>query len=345
MKAYKTWMAALALVATAITLSACDTTNATTSSTPELDNSEMTEMLTTLSQELNLSQAATQDLAVAMAKYQGNTREPGLLWRIAADMQSSLTAEQKARLFELAEQRRQRFEDRRQGNNAQGRPGFQRGGQRGQRGARFGQGRGQRNANAPLIELTDEQKEQMQAIRQSYKPQLDSLRASRRAGDLTPADFREQIQALRDAMQAERDAILTAEQKATLDAARAERQTQRDERQATREANRAAAKEVRNEVLNLTDEQIATWDALTESHRTAMTSLREQVQSGALTRDVVRETMQAMRTAQKETLGDLLTDEQYEIVQIHGLLTMRQMSQKGRKGKGPNGRFGRQRGR
>lgn len=119
--------------------------------------------------------------------------------------------------------------------------GFKRGGEfgRGMKEGRFG-GRGGFGMLRG-IELTDAQKEQLRAIRESNKPdeatrqQLRTLMEARRNGTLTE-DQKAQFKTLRDQARQKREAInrqilaiLTPEQKQQLEARKAEMEKRREE--------------------------------------------------------------------------------------------------------------------
>ncbi|RMH68241.1 MAG: hypothetical protein D6685_02425 [Bacteroidetes bacterium] len=314
-------------------VAACNTGEALVEPEAELESTELAALAESLTQELALSEADARDLRAALATHEDRAREPGFLWYVAQDMQQRLTEEQKERLFARLDQRRDR--PFRPGS----RPGFgRRDGRRGgPTGGRFGAGlRGDGPVAEVMATLTDAQKDSMQAVRETYRPQIQALMQQRREGALTPEAFREQLQALRQAMRAEMEAILTPEQKAEMEAARAEA---RSRAEAWWEAARAA----RNEVLGLTAEQQTAMQALREEMQAERESLREQVQAGTLEWDALREALAALRDAHDAALAEILTPEQLEIVKIHRVLAQRQgrrMAGAASQRRGRPGRFG-----
>lgn len=288
-------MAVLAL----LFLAACDSGQLLEETEP-LDD-DTAQMADALVQDLALSTQEATALRTSMASHEGLRGEPGFLWRVAADLQASLTAEQKERLFARAEQMQQRDH----------RPRHQR-----RQALRFLLG-DHLHGDGPLADvfatLTDEQRQALETIRESYRPQLRDLMAQRRDGALDAADFREQMQALREAMRAEIEAVLTDEQKAALEAAREQMKADREER-------RAAVAAVRDEVLGLTDEQKTALEELHAEHRAELQSLREQLEAGTAEPDELREAFEALREAHTEALAAVLTAEQLEIVTIHRIL-------------------------
>ena len=138
----------------------------------------------------------------------------------------------------------------------------------GKRGGKFGKRGGMRHGGHRMgggmgmfrgIELTDAQKEQIKAIREANKPAgdhkalFDSLRETRKAGGTITEEQKAQMKQLREDRKAKMAvvheqmlAILTTEQKAQLEARKAERLQKREQfrqkRQEMREKRKAEAK-------------------------------------------------------------------------------------------------------
>ncbi len=293
---------ALAAFLLVFLLAACD---AGPSATDEeaLDPTELTELAATLATDLNLSPDQTKQVNSLLAT--GERRDPGHLWTVAAALQERLTDAQKARLFELAAQRGERFgEQGRRGRFHRGEQGF---------GQRFGQRRG---ANGLAALLTPEQQEALKALREANHEKVQALVQARQDGTITPEAFREQMQRLREAMRAEMDALLTDEQKATLEQKREDAKTRLGEHKAATEEARAAA-------LGLSTEQEAALEAMQEAHQAQMKALMEQVRAGDADRQAMRAQFQEMREAHKADRAAVLTPEQVEIVEIHHALMAR----------------------
>lgn len=323
-------LVALLLVAA---VTACDSNPAAT--LDELTAAERSTLAATLSTELDLSTAQAEQINSLLA---GTDKpEPGRLWTLAAELQQTLTDEQKAVLFEKVEQHRARMQENRQQRFQQG---DQRRGQRFNRNAqRPGMRRpqGMRGVSSDL--LTPEQQEQVTALREAHREQMQTLIEARQDGSLAPEAFREQAQALREQMRDAMQNLLTDEQKATLEQRRQERQTTATER-------RDAVAAARAEALGLNGEQEAALEALNEKHRAERQALREQRRADNLDRDGIRAATQALRDAHKAALAEILTEEQLEIVELHaalqsGIAAARRGSFRGRQGiDGPRG-FGR----
>ena len=315
----------------ALGLSACDSSTVDTDTTASLDESSG-ELMSVLVADIGLT-STQQTQVAAMFERQGDAQhEPGFLWTVAADLQQRLTDEQKQRLFDKAaagpgEGTGQRFGQRFQhqsGSGFGGQGSFQHQGRRG--GDGFG----------PLADiLTDEQKEQAQAIRESVRAELEALKAAVNAGEITAEEARATMQELRESVREQIEALLTDEQKAELEALKAERE-------AEREARREEARLVRNYVLGLDADEAAAFDAISEGNRATAEALREQDRNGEITRDEAYAVMLTLRDERNTQLAAMLDETQLEIVQLHDALQMR-MRHHGLRGQG-SGQGGRRSG-
>ncbi|MEM1094341.1 MAG: hypothetical protein AAGJ10_07030 [Bacteroidota bacterium] len=303
----------------AFTFSACDSVD----SNGEFSSEDEAEILaTSLAQELSLTATQTTDLQRSIVT-NGDRGEPGYLWRVAAEMQANLTDAQRERLLELAangfrpERNNGRrggpqMGDDRRGNDGRDRPGFV--------------GPDDRRGGGLLDSLlTDDQKEAIRSIRESYKEQLKALVQQKRDGTITAEDFSTQMTALHEAMQAEIDAVLTDEQRAAIEEAKAARE-------AAREAWKAANEAVMIEVLGLTDDQVAALEALRADQQAAAEAIKAEVEAGTITREEAGEQFDALRTSGNETLQGILDATQYEIWLVHEMLIHKKNKKGDRRG-------------
>ncbi len=272
------------------------------------ETTEVAQLAEAVAQDLQLSAPATNTLRDSFDRHRDRFPEPGFLWHVTADLQASLSEEQKQRLLD--------------------RPVFPLSALHG--GLRPGPGFRQDPPLAHLadeLELTDAQLEELEALRAAYKPQIQALLDMRKEGSLDPDDFRAQLEALHEEMRAAMDALLTDAQRTKLAALRAEAETQRG---AAREAERAAM----IEVLALTEAQRADLAALHAQWEAEREALREAFVNGEIDREMLAESFAAFDAA----LADILTPTQLEIVQIHrALLARLQRRMLARRGGPPGG--------
>ena len=186
-------------------------------------------------------------------------------------------------------------------------------------GGRFGDGwiqggrlGGRMFRSADPLDLTNEQQSSIEAIHEVYTDQYRTLAEERRNGTITAEDFIEQMQALRVARHDEVNAVLTEEQRSRLDRGPDSFQARRDE-----------VTNVMSEVLELTEEQLEGLESLRDSHLAEMQALREQFRGDNLDQDTLAEALTALQDQHDEALKNLLSADQYEIVQIHHALTLR----------------------
>ncbi|WP_457653368.1 Spy/CpxP family protein refolding chaperone [Rhodocaloribacter sp.] len=311
-------------------VAACDTATPEAQEEP-VEDATLQSVAEALKTDLGLSAAQAQEITAVLAGHDGEG--VGALWYVAAELQERLTEEQKARLFARAAERRETFRAR----VADGAPGRLRGQRRMRRAGAFFRGA----MEGPLAELlTEEQKTALAEIRARRQEAVQALIERKRDGTLAPEAFREQMRSLFEDMKAEVGALLTEEQKAALEARRAE----------GREAFRARAGErleAMAEALGLTPEQEATLRELRETHRAAMKAFMEEVKAGERDREEIRAALAEMRAAQRAEMAEALTDRQEEIVRLHRILTVKVRAH--RRGAGADGfrqqrRFGQRNG-
>ena len=249
-------------------LAACDSN----SIDENLGDPELAQLSAAISDEVSLTSEQRGDFEQSLAQHGGNRfdREPGFLWTVAADLQATLTDEQKEELFAGTEEAEN-------GLSFRGLLGFP--GSGGRYGLGGFMGGSRRHGISPMdseLNLTEEQENALTEIHTVYREQFRALAESFKNGEITEDEVLTQLISLREAKEAEVLEVLTDEQEALLDAYRAERE-------AAFETYRQAVNDVRNDVLGLSDEQAEAIDALYEEQLATRESLIEQLQAGDLT--------------------------------------------------------------
>jgi Spy/CpxP family protein refolding chaperone len=241
--------ATTALVALTFGFSACDeavTDLADDTVEQEVAITDVRGVLTEVTEGLSLTSSQTSAVNDLAASFSDRMGEPGALWRLAGELRSALTAEQIAQIVDRQAERIEQMAAR-----AGDRPpafAHRHGGPGG------GFGRGLRNGAAGFLpDVTDEQRQAIREVLESFRPQFEALHEQLRSGQITPQEFRTQAQELREAAHAEIEPLLTDEQRAAI-----------DEHRAGREAFMEEAKAVRIDVLGLTAAQVAELEALKE---------------------------------------------------------------------------------
>lgn len=294
-------------------LSACDTTNVSNDQdvTGELDIPAAT-----LIESLDLSNSEAQQVADIMSKY--DTQQPGRLWYVSAELQQTLSDDQKADLIASI------GEKSRTARGVQGR-------QRGAQGVR-----GRRAFEGLSDPLTEEQKEQLKALQAEQKESMKALVEERRANTVNEEEWTAKMKEAREAMRVGLQGILTEAQLAELEAKREEMEAKRgDKEEGARVRNRRGfrgSEDFRKEdfqaamidALELTDEQQEQLTQLREEVRSEMEELRsnfdrENAQDG-------KEAMQTLHESMQQKQEAIFTERQQEVVAIHKALIQKTRS-------------------
>lgn len=184
------------------------------------------------------------------------------IWKLSAALQEALTADQKEQLFQQGQVRRAFGEGLQQGRR-QALAANQRSGQ--SRAARWGADNNRRSGRGintsarqradrerrPVIDrmvdsLTDEQKAELETLRESNQARVQELRAAAESGEIDRTEARKQMLELRKSMREQADNVLTEDQKARMEELRERREPRaRTQARRTRAATRGARVEGR----------------------------------------------------------------------------------------------------
>lgn len=291
-------------------VAACDTTNVAS----DQDVSGNLDIpAAALIEGLDLSNSEAQQVAEIMSKY--DTQEPGRLWYVASELQETLTEDQKESLISSV-------------NNEEVRQRTTRTRTRGQRGQL------QRGGLDELENpLTEEQKEELKALREEQRTGMKALIKERRADTLSEEAFKAQMEEAREQMRAELENILTEEQLSEWQARRDEVQENRGTRgnrtKGTRVRGQRGARggdgELREEfqaamidALELTPEQQEQLKVVREELRSEMEELRGQFDRD--NPEEAREAMKSLSESAKEQSNEVFTEAQRETIAIHRAL-------------------------
>lgn len=270
-----------------------------------LANAELGSAINELTQSLGLSDeqlAAIQDLAARSAD---RASEPGAAWYAAAELQAILSSDQIAALDGRLATARGRVRMER-GERSATRDGA---GERSRAGLQSSGRMSDGARGYAWLDLTEEQQAQIQAVLESHRGALLALREEFRDSDLSRDEMRSRAEAVHEAIRAEIEPLLTQEQQDRL-----------QEREAGLEVRREAATEKREAARQRGEaEHAAMVDALelTDAQIEQMESLRQD------------------RGAHREAFGEILTDEQQEVVVLHRALAAHRFRAAGSEGHGP----------
>ena len=277
----------------------------------QLDSPELEMFSSDLENDLNLSDKSARNLRSALGRHgRGGERdrEPGFLWKLAAELQQTLTEEEKNNIFTKLEEVKEKGKDR--GKDAD-------------------KDRGKKDGGALRViysVLTDDQKPQFDAIMEEFRSGMDAIFASIKAGEMTREEAKAEIESMEETMKSAIDALLTDDQKAQLEQMRADRN-------AEKKAYMVSVRQAKIDALGLTDDQITAIEAARAETKAAMEALKARVESEDQTKEEAREAAKAIFEANKTAMDAIFTATQIEIIKIHKYLEMRWRHNKERGGK------------
>ena len=304
-----------------VVFTGCDTTDAAPDTSVPV--SDVIASADEVAASLQLLPALREKIRAAFEAQSEHAGEPGFLWYVADELQTTLTDAERAELEAARERYRDRHGDRHRGFGRMARHMDRHmGGQDGPTGG---------FPFARLIpNLTDAQREQLADLRETYADAFLELRESYHAGTLSDEQARAEREALWNDVLADLARILTEEQLAVLNERRAEFQERRDHRQ----ERRAQARAVAIEVLGLTHDQQDALQALFSERREAARVIFQAVRDGSMNRNEAKVALKALREEGQAARAEILTVEQLETMQIHRALvqtaTMAKIGQRGR---------------
>ncbi len=281
-------------------------------SSNELTDPDLQNLSSDLITDLNLSKRSADGLKQSLQRHYGKGKHhpPGFLWNVAADLQQSLSEEEKAAIFDRLDQHNHdlflyRF--------------------RAQNFNRDPRGMLQHELQVIRSVLTDDQQEAFNAILESYREKFTALRDSLQSGSITRETFHSEIGVLRDAMLAEIDALLTEDQKAELEDKKAQFEANRDRWRQHRQEQREKIKQTMYEALEFTESQITNYEQIQADTKVAIQNLRDQLKSGGIGFSDFRDSLQVLISDRNTKIEAMLTVKQLEIVKIHLFLEIRLM--------------------
>jgi hypothetical protein len=225
--------------------------------------------------QLSTSQAASLSKRFGDA----DTLRAGDLWRLAGELQATLSEEQIRRLTAVPPSRPS-MQERRQ----------------------------MRRTLRTMLrnELSDEQRTDLRALWTAHRETVSQLRAKFDAGTLSQAGYFDALKNQRQALRDDARAVLTADQRARLDTLR--------EKGAS---FRTAHKEARQAVLNLTADQQAELRILLETTLLSVQQVVGDVRAGAIARSEARDALQPIREEARSAAQTILSPQQWELVQVY----------------------------
>lgn len=280
----------------------CDTMN--NDSDVSLDDPELQALAEGLNADIGLSKSsddAFKDALNRHGKDGKHRRDPGFLWNVAAEMQESLTQEEKDKMFEWMDANSVAFLHAPERKDHRGPKGD----------------KGGIDIRLMMTVMDTDQQEALKNIMDSYRSQMDAVMRDMKDGTKDEATAKAEIEALELAMKNEIDSLLTDDQKDRIDRLQADMKQKRDDAfQLERDAMVAA--------LEMTTEQEASLAEINQKHEDALKALFEEMKNAgdSADRKGFEDRIKDLNATRNNELELLFSDKQLEVVKVHASLVM-----------------------
>ena len=278
----------------------CDTMN--NDGDVNLDDPELQALAEGLNADIGLSKSSDDALKDALNRHGKDgkhRRDPGFLWNVAAEMQESLTQEEKDKMFEWMDANSVAFLHAPERKDHRGPKGD----------------KGGIDIRLMMTVMDTDQQEALKNIMDSYRSQMDAVMRAMKDGTKDEATAKAEIEALELAMKNEIDSLLTDEQKDRIDRLQADMKQKRDDAfQAERDAMVAA--------LEMTTEQEASLAEINQKHEDAVKALFEEMKNAgdSADRKEFEDRIKDLNVTRNNELELLFSDKQLEVVKVHASL-------------------------
>ena len=283
-------------------IAGCDTMN--NDSDVSLDDPELQALAEGLNADIGLSKSsddAFKDALNRHGKDGKHRRDPGFLWNVAAEMQESLTQEEKDKMFEWMDANSVAFLHAPERKDHRGPKGD----------------KGGIDIRLMMTVMDTDQQEALKNIMDSYRSQMDAVMRAMKDGTKDEATAKAEIEALELAMKNEIDSLLTDDQKDRIDRLQADMKQKRDDAfQLERDAMVAA--------LEMTTEQEASLAEINQKHEDALKALFEEMKNAgdSADRKGFEDRIKDLNATRNNELELLFSDKQLEVVKVHASLVM-----------------------
>tara|TARA_A100001011_G_scaffold93417_1_gene98238 strand:- start:138 stop:1109 length:972 start_codon:yes stop_codon:yes gene_type:complete len=280
----------------------CDNIN--NDSDVNLDDPELQALAEGLNADIGLSKSsddAFKDALNRHGKDGKHRRDPGFLWNVAAEMQESLTQEEKDKMFEWMD-----------ANSVAFLHAPERKDHRGPKGDKGGM-----DIRLMMTVMDTDQQEALKNIMDSYRSQMDEVLRAMKDGTKDEATAKAEIEALELAMKNEIDSLLTDEQKDRIDRLQADMKQKRDDAfQLERDAMVAA--------LEMSADQEAGLAEINQKHADALKALFEEMKNAgdSADRKDFEGRIKDLSVTRNNELELLFSDNQLEVIKVHASLVM-----------------------
>ncbi len=280
----------------------CDTMN--NESDVNLDDPELQALAEGLNADIGLSKSsddAFKDALNRHGKDGKHRRDPGFLWKVAAEMQQNLTQEEKDKMFAWMDAHSVAFLHAPERKDHRGPKGD----------------KGGMDIRLMMTVMDTDQQEALKNIMDSYRSQMDEVFRAMKDGTKDEATAKAEIEALELAMKNEIDSLLTDEQKDRIDRLQADMKQKRDDAfQLERDAMVAA--------LEMSADQEAGLAEINQKHSDALKALFEEMKNAgdSADRKDFEGRIKDLSVTRNNELELLFSDNQLEVIKVHASLVM-----------------------
>ena len=269
-----------------------------------LDDPELQALAEGLNADIGLSKSsddAFKDALDRHGKDGKHRRDPGFLWKVAADMQERLAQDEKDKMFAWMDANSVAFLHAPEKKDHRGPKGD----------------KGGVDIRLMMAVLDADQQEALKNIMDSYRSQMDQVMSAMKDGTKDESAAKAEIEALELAMKNEIDSLLTDEQKDRIDRLQADmKQKRADVFQSERDAMVAA--------LEMTADQEAGLEQINQKHEGALKAIFEEIKKAGDGGDKLafEDKMKELSVTRNIELELLFNDKQLEIIKVHASLVM-----------------------
>ena len=280
----------------------CDTMN--NDSDVNLDDPELQALAEGLNTDIGLSKSsdnAFKDALNRHGKDGKHRRDPGFLWKVAAEMQESLTQEEKDKMFAWMDAHSVAFLHAPERKDHRGPKGD----------------KGGMDIRLMMTVMDADQQAALKNIMDSYRSQMDEVLRAMKDGTKDEATAKAEIEALELAMKNEIDSLLSEDQKDRIDRLQADMKQKRDDAfQSERDAMVAA--------LDMTEDQQAGLAEINQKHADALKALFEEMKNAgdSADRKEFGDRIKDLSVTRNNELELLFNDKQLEVIKVHASLVM-----------------------
>jgi hypothetical protein len=280
----------------------CDTMN--NESDVNLDDPELQALAEGLNADIGLSKSsddAFKDALNRHGKDGKHRRDPGFLWKVAAEMQQNLTQEEKDKMFAWMDAHSVAFLHAPERKDHRGPKGD----------------KGGMDIRLMMTVMDTDQQEALKNIMDSYRSQMDEVLRAMKDGTKDEATAKAEIEALELAMKNEIDSLLTDEQKDRIDRLQADMKQKRDDAfQLERDAMVTA--------LEMSADQEAGLAEINQKHSDALKALFEEMKNAgdSADRKDFEGRIKDLSVTRNNELELLFSDNQLEVIKVHASLVM-----------------------